>query len=209
MRLLLINCMILLSLIANAAGEVKNGQYSGVIRTQGNLELMGDRNLVLIKDGTAKVELKSFGLLNPIKLIRGGRELIINTQNESFVFKIPKKLIFTDGTISVHKKTAEQNAHLFIKESVKLLNTIENEKTIDCDYIGMCFSCSPGLDGSTDCGLKFSNQCSGSQKALFSIKQYERSLNIKIYNDSGSAEIQSSSNQDSEAELIKKTTSCG
>jgi hypothetical protein len=210
MRLLLTNCILLLFFLGQTqAAEIGKGEYLGIARVQGQLELNTEDGQSLLKEGAVNLDLKSANLLfHPIKFFRGDRVLVVGTQNEKFSFKIPNELIFKDGKISVHQKTSGQSAHLNIIENLTTVRSYEEEGTTGCTHMGYCMTCAMGFDGKMDCSPKLSPLCPGSQNALFNITLFDRNLKIQIFNDSGRAEIQTSNNREAQKALIRTTSDC-
>ncbi len=169
------------------ASEVPNGFYKGQMIVTGNLELNSSVNKALkpMKSGEVMLILENPGLVHePVRLWNGDRNLILREADWSeYFFEVPKELLFKEGTISVSKKSSKQNAHLVIKKTQNLIKTYEETLVEKCGVIG-------------------------AQEILYKTNIFTSKINAKIYNDSGSAEINTSEFSETERAPIKELTRC-
>ena len=192
------------------AAAIEKGNYQGVAAVKGNLRLMTSKGLADFVSGAVSVDLGSPSFLyTPGKYFRGDRLLTIKTQEQEISFKIPKESVFDNGKISVHQKSSGQNAHLTIEEQLKMVNTYEESGTTSCTHSGFCMMCGLGYDGKMDCGSKTSPVCPGSQKTLYKVELFDRTIKLHIYNDEGSAEIRTSDKREIMRTPIKTLSDCG
>lgn len=198
----------LISLVSHA--EIAKSEYVANIKVNGHLQLSSKDSLVSLVNGQIDVDYSSPNfILSPLKFIRGDRELTLRDKNSEYVFSIPKELITQDGKASVHMKTAKQNAHLNIEESVVFDRSYVESKVISCVYMGSCRTCGIDMEsGDYRCSYKFNTQCGGTQKALMKVDLYKRNLNINIYNDQGSAVIKTLDKAVTNQTLIKTLSHC-
>lgn len=188
----------------------EKGTFSAAINVTGQLKLKGSSGTSELRTGAAQLIMTSPNpFLNPIKSHQGDKVLIITLQNQEYRFKIPNQAVSKDGkTISVSKNDTGQDAYLVIEEQKELLNSYEEEGTNSCKYRGNCTTCGPSVYGKFGCGTKFSNHCSGSQKALFKIDLFNRRLIVKIHNDHGTAEISTSDDREIKRTFLKSLSDC-
>jgi hypothetical protein len=191
------------------SSEIGNGKYTGVATVKGRIELRSGFGHKEIQSGLVQIELKGPNpFLNPVGAARGDQTLIVKAQGHVFNFDIPKELHADDGKISVGMGSSNQSANLKGSLERHLVRTYEEAGTQDCHYLGSCMTCNIGLDGKSDCAIKISPYCSGSQKAQFKVELFDEHLNLHIFNDQGSVDIKTSDKRATDRSVLKLLSKC-
>jgi hypothetical protein len=189
--------------------EVERGVYVGTAVVTGKLQLNSEKGLKTLTSGPVTVVLKApDALFSPIKYFRGDRVLVIKKDSSEYVFKIPNELMFQDGKISVSRTSSQQNAHVTAEETVTFVNSEEQEHYHNCNYQGLCRTCGTDVKNPSVCSIEKSSKCSGTQNSLYKVDFYNRSLKLKIYNDEGSAEINTADKREMSQNFLKDVTTC-
>lgn len=201
------------------ASKVQNDRYIGAIVLNGNLQLFTNKKKAELTDvspGLAEVKLKDPHLFfHPIRTMKSERVLVLQDQNNEYVFRIPAKSFFSNNILSVKAKDSGQNADLVVKEKTELVNTKDEDRKVVCTYSGVCKTCAPDVlsnpampVNSLSCGVKYSENCMGSQPVIYKVNTYHRTLNLQLVNGSSSAEMNTYETEFKTEKLIKELGPC-
>ncbi len=168
----------------NPSSYIENGTYPGEMMVVGKFQLLGAGGDYTPKAGKVTLELQKQGIEGGITgLWSGAKKLILKDKDHEFVFSIPKELTRQDGVISVHKSSAKQTAHLVIKKNRSFIKAAD-ERVIE------------------KCGI------TGSREVLYKVSQFNMKLNVRIYNDLGSAEINTADLIETERQPVQELSYC-
>ncbi|MBC7742858.1 MAG: hypothetical protein H7061_11725, partial [Bdellovibrionaceae bacterium] len=178
------------------ASQLEIRFFPGEMSVKGNLALQlaqdeQKKNLQLLKNRKVTVSIVSpSAAYSPMKRLRGDKNLIIrmvadqeNHDQSEFVFEIPKEGISDDGSISVNKDAAHQEAHLKV---ARIRRTEKSEQVNSAQTCGMI----------------------GAQGTKIQVYNYKTKLVIKMYNESGSAEIVTSEYDETESLPAVPSSEC-
>lgn len=183
--------------------------FSGRANVKGSLRLISEKGLVNLNSGEIKVELGSPNIItSPVKFFRGDRELVVRDQTSSYTFKIPKELIAQDNKMSVHQSTAGQNAHLIIDERYDLVRTFNQKGIVTCTHYSYCQMCQYDYQGKSGCNYGTYANCPGTQQVMNKVDQFHRSLKLQVYNNEGSAEIETTPKEEYVKTIIGTLSGC-
>lgn len=204
----LVMLILLLTTQTTQASLEKLGRFEAL--AEGSIELTTTAETQKTLDsGPVIVEISRLNILtSPIEFAKGARQITVTKEGVDFNFTIPSQLLKQEGRVTIHRDQAQQSAHVSYIEDYKLIEFHEEESSKTCKYTGICYTCTLGTDGSSDCNYKHSSSCSGTQRALYRNDKYLRNLKILIYTDTKASRIHTNNIQESKRTFIKNLSSC-
>ena len=176
-RPLQIALVITLATMTIACGE----KFKGTIELEGMQQVsVKDENgsSRLLYPGPATVQIEEQGTLMD-------STLKIESKDETFKFKIPKKAYTEALSFNVSSESTQQNFGLTGKYHEEIIGHHEEKRTESCRYAGVC--CQADTGESYAC--KFRTRCKGKQKVLATVEKFNRFFEVGFIDDRSNQQI--------------------
>lgn len=200
--------LVLMSFQFASAESLVSSKYRGY--ANGVIQLKNDNDGTSLLSGTpVDIIVKRVNpLTRPVQFVNGARMITIKNSAESFKFVVPGSAELTNGYASVRAAETEQPADLQIKENRVQTGSKQEVHSESCNYYGYCYSCEEDDKGEEDCGYRMTSGCSGTEKILYRIDTFERSLDLMISDASQAVRIKTQGTPEFENTRLETVASC-
>lgn len=200
--------LVLLSFQFASAEPLVSSKYRGY--AEGVIQLKNDNDGTSLLSGTpVDIIVKRVNpLTRPVQFVKGARLISIKHSSETFKFLVPSSAELINGQVSVRAEENEQPADLQIKENRVQTGSKQEVHSQSCQYYGFCYACDVDLNGEKECGYQMSRNCSGTEKILYRIDTFERSLELMISDASQAVQIKTEGTPEFENTRLETVEPC-